>query len=79
MDIVTRLEYRTRNGKFVPLATSRNPRLALLVANHILEELDELTETDFGDELLNTLAGQERNHIEKIFAAMGLGEGHNGH
>jgi hypothetical protein len=79
MDVITRLEYRTRNGRIVPLATSRNPRLARMVAHHILGELDELSETHFDDELLNILAVQEREHVGEIFSAMGLRETLNGH
>lgn len=72
MDIITKLEYKTKTGKVVPLATSRNPSLARAVADYILGESDELTEVDFNDKVLNFLAAAERNRLEDILAAVGL-------
>ena len=72
MDVITKLEYKTKNGKIVPLATSRNPMLARMVAHYILGESDVLTEVDFDDKVLNFLASAERNRLADILAAVGL-------
>ena len=74
MNVITRLEYRTQSGELVPLATSSNLSLARVVAYHILGELEELSRANFDDEILNSLASEERDHIGGIFSALGLRE-----
>jgi hypothetical protein len=68
-DVIVQLGYATRGGGLVPLAASRNPALARVVARHILGELSQVK---FDDHVLDMLASQERDHLARVMGALGI-------
>jgi hypothetical protein len=65
--VVVQIGYAAKNGGFVPLATSRDPSLTQVVARHIMGELSQVK---FGDEQLNIMAAQERNHLAAVMKSL---------
>jgi hypothetical protein len=74
-NVIVQIGYSTTGGGLVPLALSRDPSLARTVARHII---DELSQSNFEDEVLDDLAKKERKHIANILTTLGIEISNNG-
>ena len=68
-NVCVQLGCTTRNGAYIPIATSRNPALARLVARYML---GEISKRNFDDKVLNMLAEKEQNHFTQVMSSLGI-------
>lgn len=70
---IVKIGYETQGGGFLPLATTRDLRIARLVARQVLLETERVKPS--GDEVLNDVTGAVRDTLRRQLGRLGLVKG----